>query len=159
MVALSFPTTHFKPYSTLMGRCAVDRARKQGDLAHSTSWCRPPGRRLSPGLLDPARRGGSRRCHPGSFGCVAYLKPGTFHGRTFPALDAEDHHHYCLDQIRHQKIRPTTSLEEYSQDGERNRELAAPDRPCSVHRRSQSNAPTRKLPFWTASMRLPSEYG
>jgi len=118
MVALSFPTTQFKPYSTLMDDALLIERAKQGDLSsfnelvltyqdvvyRQAFWILRDERAAEDATQEALLR--------------AYLNLRTFHGGPFRPWMLRITTNYCLDQIRHQKIRPTTSLEEYSQDGE-----------------------------------------
>jgi len=120
MIALSFPTTQYKPFSTLMDDALlIERARK-GDLSsfnelvltyqdvvyRQAFWILHDERAAEDATQEAFMR--------------AYLSLSSFRGGPFRPWMLKITTNYCLDQIRHQKIRPTTPLEEYNQDGEEN---------------------------------------
>ncbi len=118
MVALSFPTTQFKPFSTLMDDTLLIERAKQGDLSsfnelvltyqdvvyRQAFWILHDERAAEDAAQEAFLR--------------AYLNLRTFHGGPFRPWMLRITTNYCLDQIRHQKIRPSTSLEAYNQEGE-----------------------------------------
>ena len=120
MIALSFPTTQYKPFSTLMDDALlIERARK-GDLSsfnelvltyqdvvyRQAFWILHDERAAEDATQEAFMR--------------AYLSLSSFRGGPFRPWMLKITTNYCLDQIRHQRIRPTTPLEEYNQDGEEN---------------------------------------
>jgi RNA polymerase sigma-70 factor (ECF subfamily) len=118
MVALSFPTTQFKPFSTLVDDALLIERAKQGDLSsfnelvltyqdvvyRQALWILRDERAAEDATQEAFLR--------------AYLNLHTFHGGPFRPWMLRITTNFCLDQVRHQKIRPTTPLEEYNQDGE-----------------------------------------
>jgi RNA polymerase sigma-70 factor, ECF subfamily len=118
MVALSFPTTQIKPFSTLTDDALLIERAKQGDLSsfnelvltyqdvvyRQAFWILHDERAAEDATQEAFLR--------------AYLNLRTFHGGPFRPWMLRITTNYCLDQIRYQKIRPTTPLEEYNQDGE-----------------------------------------
>jgi RNA polymerase sigma-70 factor, ECF subfamily len=118
MVALSFPTTQFKPFSTLMDDALlIERARK-GDLNafnelvltyqdvvyRQAFWILHDERAAEDATQEAFLR--------------AYLNLDSFRGGPFRPWMLRITTNYCLDQIRRQKTRQTIALEEYNQDGE-----------------------------------------
>jgi RNA polymerase sigma-70 factor (ECF subfamily) len=120
MVALSFPTTQYKPFSTLMDDALLIERARQGDLSsfnelvlsyqdvvyRQAFWILHDERAAEDATQEAFLR--------------AYMNLHTVRGGPFRPWMLRITTNYCLDQVRHQKIRPTTPLEEFNQDGEEN---------------------------------------
>jgi RNA polymerase sigma-70 factor, ECF subfamily len=118
MVALSFPTNQIKPFSTLMDDALLIERAKRGDLNsfnelvliyqdvvyRQAFWILHDERAAEDATQEAFLR--------------AFLNLRTFHGGSFRPWMLRITTNYCLDQIRRQKIRPTTPLEEFNPDGE-----------------------------------------
>ena len=118
MVALTFPTTQTKHFSTLMDDALLIERARQGDLNsfnelvltyqdivyRQAFWILRDERTAEDATQEAFLR--------------AYLNLQSFHGGSFRPWLLKITTNYCLDQLRHQKIRPTTPLEIYNEDGE-----------------------------------------
>lgn len=118
MIAMSFPTTQFKPFSTLMDDALLIERAKQGDLSsfnelvltyqdvvyRQAFWILHDEKAAEDATQEAFLR--------------AYLNLKLFHGGPFRPWILKITTNYCLDQLRHEKIRPTTPIEQYNEEGE-----------------------------------------
>jgi RNA polymerase sigma-70 factor, ECF subfamily len=157
MVAISFPTTQFKPFSTLMDDALLIERAKQGDLSsfnelvltyqdvvyRQAFWILHDEKAAEDATQEAFLR--------------AYLNLKFFHGGPFRPWMLKITTNYCLDQLRHEKIRPTTPMEQYNEEGE---EIESPayliDSGVSIE--EQVERSDQEKAILDCINRLPSEY-